>query len=196
MSVNEEKLKEIIKRHEHKLGVTAAEAQNQIDKATKVFGAEAALSIAARAGDLDYEGNTSPISAWDRAVSEHIVKNRIRQPIMTDCENCGEPCLWCWWTGATPLCGCVEAAEKEDAQAEFEAEHGGAVTEEEAKWNAMSDYEKAYAMFEEGWTIPPVAEQVGITYEQAERISYRQLHDRAVERHDPAKCPWCRERMA
>ena len=61
---------------------------------------------------------------------------------------------------------------------------------------APSDEERAYAMFEQGWTIPTVAEEVGITYEQAERISYRQLHDQAMERHDPANCPWCRERMA
>jgi len=61
---------------------------------------------------------------------------------------------------------------------------------------ATSDEERAYAMFEQGWTIPTVAEEVGITYEQAERISYRQLHDQAMERHDPANCPWCWERMA
>jgi hypothetical protein len=61
---------------------------------------------------------------------------------------------------------------------------------------AESDEDRAYAMFEEGWTIPTVVEEVGITYEQAERISDRQLHDHAMERHDPANCPWCRERMA
>lgn len=190
MSINEKQLEEIIKRHEHKFGVTAAEAQKVLEEATRVFGAEAARSVAARAGDLDHERDTSPISAWDKAVSEHIVKNRIRRPIMTDCVNCGEPCLWCWWTGAMPSCGCVEEAEMEDAQAKFEAEHGGAATEGEA----MCPYERAYDLFEEGWTIPTVAEQVGITYEQAERISDRQLHDRAMERHDPANCPWCRER--
>lgn len=155
-----------------------------IDNATKVFGAEAALSIAARADDLDYEGNTSPISAWDRAVSEHIVKNRIRLPIMTDCGNCGEPCLWCWWTGAMPLCDCVEDYLKEEGQARDEAEH------------AETKLEAARRIFEEGYTIPSVVEEVGIPYEIAEKISDRQLHDRAVERHDPARCPWCRERIS
>jgi len=186
-------LEEIIKRHEHQFSLSAAEAQKLIDKATIVFGAEAAQKIAARAGELDYQGKTSPVSAWDAAVSEHIVKNHLHLPIMTTCENCGEPCLWCWWTGATaPLCGCVEEAEREDAQAKFEAEHGGAVAEGEA----MSQYERAYTLFdEEGWTIPDVCKEVGISWEIAEKISHRQLHDEAVERHDPARCQWCREHM-
>lgn len=133
-------LDEIIKRHTHKFGVNAAEAQKQMDRATKVFGAEAARSIAARAGELDYEDYLT-----------------------------------------------------QEGQAEFEAQHDGAVTEDEAEWNAKSDYEKAYQLFEEGWSIPDVAESIGIRYDVAEHISNRELHDRAVERHDPANCPWCRE---
>lgn len=58
-----------------------------------------------------------------------------------------------------------------------------------------AQYEQAYTMYEEGWTIPGVAEQVGIPADIAEEISTRQLHDKAVERHDPANCGLCRERV-
>ncbi len=65
----------------------------------------------------------------------------------------------------------------------------------DAQHCARAQYEKAYGLYDLGWTIPDVAKEVGIPYEIAEKISHRQLHDEAVERHDPANCPWCREHM-
>lgn len=195
MSVTKEQLDEIIKRHERVFSVSAAEAYRQVEAASKTFSCEAAQHIADRAGEIGAaadESSRSPIPAWDQAVNQHIVENRIRLPITTTCESCGELCLWCWWTGAIPSCGCIEDEELERKQAEFEAQHGGAVAEGEPK----GQYEQAYSLLEEGWTIPSVVEELGISYSVVEKISDRQLHDLAVQRHDPASCAWCRERMA
>ena len=195
MSVTKEQLDEIIKRHERVFSVSAAEAYRQVEAASKTFGCEAAQHIADRAAEIGAardESSRSPIPAWDQAVNQHIVENRIRLPITTTCESCGELCLWCWWTGVIPSCGCIEDGELERRQAEFEAQHGGAVAEGEPN----GQYEQAYSLFEEGWTIHGVGEQVGVPFAIAETISNRQLHDKAVEHHDPANCDWCRERMA
>ena len=195
MSVTKKQLDEIITRHERVFSVSAAEAYHQVEAASKTFGWEAAQHIADRAAEIGVardESSRSPIPAWDQAVNQHVVENRIRLPITTTCESCGELCLWCWWTGAIPSCGCIEDDELERKQAEFEAQHGGAVAEGEPK----GQYEQAYSLFEEGWTIPSVVEELGISYSVVEKISDRQLHDLAVERHDPATCLWCRERMA
>ena len=157
MSVTKEQLDEIIKRHERVFSVSAAEAYRQVEAASKTFSCEAAQHIADRAGEIGAaadESSRSPIPAWDQAVNEHVVENRIRLPITTTCESCGELCLWCWWTGAIPSCGCIEDEELERKQAEFEAQHGGAVAEGEPK----GQYEQAYSLLEEGWTIPSVGE--------------------------------------
>lgn len=66
----------------------------------------------------------------------------------------------------------------------------------EAQHCTEAQSEQAYGLFDEGWTIPDVAERIGIPYEEAEKTCDRYLHDEAVERHDPLACPWCRVRMS
>jgi len=66
----------------------------------------------------------------------------------------------------------------------------------DAQHCTRTQYEQAYALFEQGWTIPDVAKQLGVPHAIVEKISEFQLHESAVGPHDPANCPWCRERMA
>ncbi len=65
----------------------------------------------------------------------------------------------------------------------------------DAQHCTRAQFEKAYGLYDLGWTIPDVAKQVGIPYEIAEKISEFQLHESAVGPHDRANCRRCRERM-
>lgn len=48
-------------------------------------------------------------------------------------------------------------------------------------------YEKAFELYEEGWPIPDVAKRLGLTYDEAETISWKQLRDPDIDRHTVVK---------
>lgn len=54
-----------------------------------------------------------------------------------------------------------------------------------------NQFDNACELYNQGYTIPSVVEEVGIPYDVAEIIIRFQLHTKAVERHNPARCQWC-----
>jgi len=67
----------------------------------------------------------------------------------------------------------------------------------DAQHCTREQYDRAYSLFDdEGWTIPNALEEVGIPFEIEEKINDHELHDQAMEHHDPANCRWRRERIA